>query len=105
MADRPVYVLPAGEPDLYVQALVSSKQHPAGRGAGLLLLDHARAEAADRGLELLRVDCWAGGGGALIRYYQSAGFTPTERFMVGDWQGQLLERRVTADDRTRTTRA
>lgn len=66
-----------------------------------LLLDHARAEAADRGLGLLRVDCWAGGGGALIRYYQSAGFTPTVRFMVGDWQGQLLEQRMTADDRTR----
>jgi hypothetical protein len=36
----------------------------------------------------------------LIRYYQSAGFTPTERFVVCDWQGQLLEQRVTAPDRT-----
>jgi GNAT superfamily N-acetyltransferase len=101
VGNSPVYVVPAREPDLYVQALVSSRDHPLGKGAGRLLLDHARAEAAERGLGLLRVDCWAGGGGALIRYYRSAGFTPTERFMVGDWQGQLLEQRVTADDRTR----
>jgi GNAT superfamily N-acetyltransferase len=101
VGDSPVYVSPGREPNLYVLALVSSKEHPAGRGAGRLLLDHARAEALKRGLGLLRVDCWAGGDGALIRYYQSAGFTPTERFMVGDWQGQLLEQRVSALDRTR----
>jgi GNAT superfamily N-acetyltransferase len=96
----PAYVFPAREPELYVRALVSSREHPAGRGAGRLLLAQARAEAVDRGLGLLRVDCWAGGEGALIRYYESAGFTPTERFMVGDWQGQVLEQRLPVDDRT-----
>jgi GNAT superfamily N-acetyltransferase len=100
VGESPVYVFSAREPNLYVLALVSSKQHPAGRGSGRLLLDHARAEALELGFGLLRVDCWAGGDGALIRYYQSAGFTPTERFVVCDWQGQLLEQRVTAPDRT-----
>jgi hypothetical protein len=57
-------------------------------------------KALARGLALFRVDCWAGGDGAPIRYYQSAGFTPTERFMVGDWQGQVLERRLAAGDGT-----
>ena len=32
--------------------------------------------------------------GALVRYYESVGFTPTERFMVDSWPGQLLECRL-----------
>jgi hypothetical protein len=90
------YVPPAAEPELYVLALVASREHPAGRGAGRLLLDQAHAETDADGLALLRVDCWAGGDGALVRYYQSVGFTPTDRFVVGGWQGQVLERRVAA---------
>jgi GNAT superfamily N-acetyltransferase len=90
----PAYVPPAAEPELYVQALVASREHPAGRGAGRLLLEHAREEALARGLGLLRVDCWVGGGDALVRYYESAGFTPTERFMVDSWPGQVLECRL-----------
>ena len=37
---------------------------------------------------------WAGDDGALVRYYESVGFTPTERFMVDSWPGQLLECRL-----------
>ena len=40
-----------------------------------------------------RVHGWAGSGGELVRYYERAGFTPTERFTVGDWEGQVLIRR------------
>jgi hypothetical protein len=29
-----------------------------------------------------------------VRFYESAGFTPTERFDVQGWPGQLLERRA-----------
>lgn len=90
----PPYVPPADEPELYVHGLVSSRRH-AGRGIGAALLDHARAQAAARGVRLLRVDCWAGGNGALVRYYERAGFTPTATFRVGVWKGQVLEDRLT----------
>jgi hypothetical protein len=36
----------------------------------------------------LRVDCWAGGEGALVRYYEAAGFTATTRFTVGTWRAR-----------------
>jgi hypothetical protein len=39
------------------------------------------------------VDCWAGGDGSLVRYYQAAGLTATVRFQVGEWEGQVLEQR------------
>ena len=89
----PPYVPPATEPELYVVALVTSRA-PAARGAGRVLLDTAEGEARARGLRLLRVDCFAGNDGALVRYYESAGFTRTSSFSVGAWPGQLLERRL-----------
>jgi GNAT superfamily N-acetyltransferase len=89
----PSSVPAVSEPEVYVQLLVTARSH-AGRGIGRVLLGHARAEAAARAAALLRVDCWAGGDGALVRYYQAAGFTPTVRFTVDDWQGQVLEQRL-----------
>lgn len=87
------YVPPATEPELYVNLLVTSRAH-AGQGIGARLLDHARAIARERGAHQLRVDCYAGGDGALVRYYERQGFTPTEPFTVGDWPGQLLVQRL-----------
>ena len=89
----PAYVPPATEPELYVVALVTSRS-PAARGAGRVLLGTAECEARSRGLFLLRVDCFAGNDGALVRYYESAGFERTSSFLVGAWPGQLLERRL-----------
>ncbi len=43
---------------------------------------------------VLRLDCFAGNGAALVRYYQDAGFEPTDRFTVGDWPGQVLQKDV-----------
>jgi GNAT superfamily N-acetyltransferase len=88
----PPYVPPAREPELYLQAFVTDRAL-SGRGIGRALLDRAATEAVERGTPLLRVDCWAGGDGALVRYYELAGFTPTERFTVGAWEGQILTRR------------
>lgn len=93
LGDAPGYAPPARGPELYVVALVSSRTDRA-RGAGKALLLEAESVAAGRGLALLRLDCFAGNGGALVRYYQRAGFTPTERFDVGPWPGQVLERMV-----------
>jgi GNAT superfamily N-acetyltransferase len=80
---------------VYVLLLVTSRAH-AGRGVGAALLRHAHAEAAQQGATRLRVDCWAGGDGTLVRYYQAAGFTATTRFTVGTWEGQVLELRSPA---------
>ncbi|GIH98156.1 GCN5 family N-acetyltransferase [Planobispora takensis] len=87
------YIAPAPEPELYVQALVIDRRFH-GRGVGSTLLELASAEAAGRGISLVRVDCYAGDDGRLVRYYESQGFTRTEPFTVGEWPGQILERRL-----------
>jgi len=94
VSDRhPRYVGDADEPELYVVMLVVSRAH-AGRRIGARLIEFARERARSRGVGLMRVDCYAGGTGELVRYYVRNGFTPTETFTVGDWPGQLLEQRV-----------
>jgi GNAT superfamily N-acetyltransferase len=87
------YVEPAGEPELYVQGLVIDQRF-AGRGVGGALLERALAEAAGRGVRLVRVDCYAGDDGRLVRYYEGQGFTRAEPFTVGSWPGQVLQRHV-----------
>jgi GNAT superfamily N-acetyltransferase len=84
------YVPPADEPEDYVLLLVSD---PSVRGVGRRLLDESWDRARARGIGLQRVDCYGGDDGKLVRFYESAGFTRTERFDVGGWPGQLLERR------------
>ncbi|MFI9331725.1 GNAT family N-acetyltransferase [Kitasatospora sp. NPDC052868] len=86
-------IAPAGEPERYVRLLISDRRQ-AGRGIGAALLEHAVEETRRAGVELLRVDCWAGGGGELVAFYERNGFTPTERFLSEDWPGQVLARRV-----------
>ncbi|MGW1993848.1 GNAT family N-acetyltransferase [Embleya sp. NPDC001921] len=86
-------IAPAEEPERYVRLLVSDRRH-AGLGIGANLLAHAAEETRRAGVELLRVDCWAGGGGELVAYYERNGFTPTDRFMSDAWPGQVLARRV-----------
>ncbi|GII96766.1 N-acetyltransferase [Sinosporangium siamense] len=87
------YVEPAGEPELYVRWLVVDRAY-AGLGVGHALLDHAAEEAAAAGVGLLRLDCYAGGGGRLMAYYESVGFAPASHFTVRDWPGRVMERRV-----------
>ncbi|MGC9669881.1 GNAT family N-acetyltransferase [Planosporangium sp. 12N6] len=93
----PGYVPAATEPELYVNLLVTDHS-PAARGAGGRLLTHAREVARARGLGLLRIDCYAGHGGDLVRYYERQGFTATDPFTVdqpsGHWPGQVLQQRL-----------
>lgn len=89
----PRYVPPPDGPESYVHLLVSDRQR-AGRGAGSLLLEEAARQARQLGVVRQRVDCWAGGDRQLVRYYVSAGFTPTTRFDDHGWPGQVLERRL-----------
>jgi GNAT superfamily N-acetyltransferase len=107
MAGRPVGVLVVGqssepvpapsEPELFVK-LVVTDHSDAARGVGSLLLEHARVLAVAGGVGLLRLDCYAGNGGGLVRYYEGQGFTATETFTVerpdGPWPGQVLQRRL-----------
>lgn len=86
-------VAPAEEPERYVRLLVSDRRH-SGLGIGAALLAHAARETRRAGVELLRVDCWAGGKGELVAFYERNGFTPTDRFLSGEWPGQVLARRV-----------
>lgn len=86
-------IAPTEEPERYVRLLVSDRRH-AGLGIGTGLLAHAVEETRRAGVGLLRVDCWAGGGGELVAFYERNGFTPTERFVSGSWPGQVLARRI-----------
>jgi GNAT superfamily N-acetyltransferase len=106
-AGRPVGALVVGESsgpvpaatesELFVNLLVNDHSLEA-RGVGGLLLEQARVLAVARGVGLLRLDCYAGNGGGLVRYYEGQGFTATEKFTVeksdGPWPGQVLERRL-----------
>jgi GNAT superfamily N-acetyltransferase len=91
------YVPPAVEPELYVRLLVTDRAS-AGQGIGGALLDHARELARAAGVGLLRVDCFAGGDGALVRYYEKQGFTREVEFAVpvkgSEWPGQVLVQRL-----------
>ena len=64
-------------------------------------LERASAEAAEQGIALVRVDCYAGDDGRLVKYYESQGFTRTETFRVGEWPGQILETRLPAGQLSR----
>ncbi|MDI3424149.1 GNAT family N-acetyltransferase [Streptomyces sp. B-S-A12] len=86
-------IAPAAEPEQYVHWLATGSRFT-GRGVGAALLAHAAAETRAQGLGLLRVDCYAGGDGRLVAYYESQGFTRTETYENDGWRGQVLERRL-----------
>ncbi|MFI7006765.1 GNAT family N-acetyltransferase [Streptomyces sp. NPDC050145] len=88
-------IAPAGEPERYVRLLISDRRR-AGLGIGAALLARAVEETRRADVGLLRVDCWAGGGGQLVAYYERNGFVRTESFRSGQWPGQVLARRVDA---------
>ncbi|GAA0593606.1 GNAT family N-acetyltransferase [Kribbella sandramycini] len=91
-------VPPVDEPEVYVRLLVTDRE-AAGSGIGGVLLDHARQLAREAGISLVRVDCFGGNDGALVRYYESQGFTRDAAFVVTrvnapDWPGQVLVQRL-----------
>jgi GNAT superfamily N-acetyltransferase len=75
--------------------LIGSRD-PRAKGTGRSLLAFADEQALAAGVTLLRVDCYAGGTGDLVRFYESCGYTKTDAFLVGDWPGQVLARIVGA---------
>ncbi|GFF51963.1 hypothetical protein IFM46972_09424 [Aspergillus udagawae] len=94
IGDRMPYVPPVSEPELYVRLLVTDRRW-AGNKIGKRLLEHARDLANRAGVSLLRVDCYAGGDGKLIQYYESQGFKRSESLnLEGDWPCQVLAQRL-----------
>jgi N-acetylglutamate synthase-like GNAT family acetyltransferase len=94
VGEKMPYVTPVSEPELYVRLLVTDRRW-AGNKIGERLLEHARDLANGAGVSLLRVDCYAGGDGKLIQYYESQGFKRVERLnLEGDWPCQVLAQRL-----------
>ncbi|GIH14475.1 GNAT family N-acetyltransferase [Rugosimonospora africana] len=97
VGQAPDWIPPADEPEVYVNLLVTDRSYE-GRGIGGRLLGYARQLAEQRNVGLVRVDCYGGDDRALVRYYESQGFTATDSFTVpqpsGPWPGQVLARRV-----------
>ncbi|WP_208858485.1 GNAT family N-acetyltransferase [Vreelandella nigrificans] len=91
------YVSPATEPEIYVRVLVASRDVRA-RGIGRRLLAFADNRARAAGVQSLRVDCYGGGTGALVRFYESCGYERIAAFSVDGWPCQLLGRSLKATD-------
>ena len=71
---RPAHVHPIGARELYVELLISSRAH-AGNDIGGQLVRRADALAAEAGVPVLRVDCWAGAP-TLVGLVRAAGLRP-----------------------------
>lgn len=94
----PDYVRPAAGPELYVRLLITDRAWK-GLGLGAFLVARARALGRAARVPVLRVDCYAGGDGKLVRWYESVGFERAETFEAkgGTWPGQVLVMRLGED--------
>jgi ribosomal protein S18 acetylase RimI-like enzyme len=88
LGPRPAWVARAPVPELYIEALVSSRRH-AGRGVGGELICRAVAEARTAELPLLRVDCRRDAP-ALVAWYERQGFRRSGTFEANGRRGQVL---------------
>jgi GNAT superfamily N-acetyltransferase len=92
------YIPAVDEDEIYVRLLIGSHV-PEAKGIGRALLAFADDQALSARTSLLRVDCYNGGSGSLPRFYESCGYRRTEQFLVGEWPGQVLERRLSTTAR------
>jgi GNAT superfamily N-acetyltransferase len=82
VTDHPMpYVPEIDEPERYLKLLISSPEYR-GHQIGRRLIELARAYTVSEGVDLLRVDCWAGGDRRLVEYYTSEGFRQTQEIEV-----------------------
>jgi GNAT superfamily N-acetyltransferase len=87
---RPPHVEPIDRPELYIELLISARRH-AGNAIGARLVRFADEAAVQRGVDVLRVDCWAGAP-SLVAWYEAQGFTRSGTFDVRGWVGQVFEK-------------
>ena len=85
------YVPSATEPEVYVRWLIAARDTSV-RGIGRHLMAFADDCARAAGVRRLRVDCYAGGTGDLVRFYESCGYERLSTFDLEGWPGQLLGR-------------
>lgn len=78
---------------MYIHLLVTSSQRR-GQNLGATLVGVAKAHAYSQGISLVRVVCYNGGDGELVRWYEKTGFTRVGAFEWGPWKGCVLEQRV-----------
>jgi hypothetical protein len=58
--------------EVYVKFLITDRRlGPASEGVGAHLLDFAKDVTKREQIKLLRVDCWSGGHGGLVKYVPS----------------------------------
>lgn len=91
LGDAMPYVAAATRPENYVLLLIASRD-PRVRGIGLRLMAFADEQTRAAGLNYIRVDCYGGGDGSLVRFYERCGYKRLSTFDVEGWPGQLLER-------------
>ncbi|KAJ4353219.1 uncharacterized protein N0V89_004946 [Didymosphaeria variabile] len=92
--DAASYVSPATEPELYINYIITDPKKGVGRGLGDMLMEKAKALAQEKGVRVLRLDCYAGGDNKLVRWYESRGFQKQEAFEAKGWSGQVLMMRL-----------
>jgi len=85
--------------ELYVKFLITDHRlGVASKGIGARLLDFAKEVTRREQIKLLRVDCWSGGNGGLVKFYESQGFVrdkflqyPNKHHTGCDWTGWVFE--------------
>lgn len=81
---------------IFIDVLISDHRIGSRRkGSGLALLNHVKDLAAKEGKPTIFMDCYRGGSGRLIQYYEEQGFKTACDFDYprsdgGVWQGRLL---------------
>jgi GNAT superfamily N-acetyltransferase len=93
LGDPMPYVPSATEPEVYVRLLIAARD-PSVRGLGRRMMAFADDQARAAGVTGLRVDCYGGGTGDLVRFYESCGYQRISTFDLAGWPGQLLGRRL-----------
>ena len=85
---------------MYIWFLITSRDDPKAKGVGRALVARCEQEAINKGVELLRLDCFDGDDakGALVKVYEGMGFAKMgRRIDYGEgWLGQVLGKRVKA---------
>lgn len=96
-------VPPIGEREIYVHLLLTTRD-PGYRGLGQRLLVEAKEEARRRDINMLRLSCYAGEDGKLIRAYEKMGFRKNPDEVVfgpdyggrGPWPKMVMEMKLEA---------